>query len=406
MLGIVDPQEIRPEKDRVQAQYQELVEVVALARSKAPAWTRRLQQVGIDDGSTGPEILAALPVLLKSDLPKIQAQDPPFGGLATKPAGEFRRIFMSPGPIFEPQLGETDIGGFGRGMRLAGLGLGDTVLNTFSYHLTPGGHAFDSGVLAVGANVIPAGFGNTEQQVELLRSLPVNGYVGTSSFLSILVGAGEWRFEKACVAGEKMTEDERAALEAHGGTVRQLYGTADLGYLAGECMESAGMHVTEDAIIEILDPVTDEPVADGELGQIVVSTFSRDYPMLKFGTGDLSRVLTRDTCACGRTSMRLAGVLGRMGAGVKIRGMFVYEHDVRSAAESIGLERFQLVVGRREGRDLLELQVPLSSIADRDTATVVDAFRAAIKLTVTVVATDDLEDTAVALIDAREIWDV
>lgn len=402
---ITDLLETRRDEDRAEAQYSELVEIVEWAWDRAPGWKRRMEQVGITRSMAGPDLLSALPVLRKTDLPRIQSEDPPFGGLATKPASEFRRVFMSPGPICEPQLGETDIGGFARGMRLAGLGPGDTVLNTFSYHLTPGGHAFDSGVLAVGANVIPAGYGNTEQQLELLRSFPVNAYVGTSSFLSVLAGAGEWRFDKACVAGEKMTEDERTALQAHGGSVRQLYGTADLGYLAGECNELAGMHVTEDAIVEILDPVTAEPVADGELGEIVVSTFSRDYPMLRFGTGDLTRVLSREACGCGRTSMRLAGVLGRVGAGVKIRGMFVYEHDVKSAAESVGLERYQLVVGRSEGRDLLELRIPATAVADDDVSVIVDAFRDAIKLTVKPVVTDELEISDAALVDARDIWD-
>lgn len=403
---ITDLLETRRDEDRAEAQYSELIEVVEWARDRAPGWERRFQQAGITSGMAGPDILSSLPVLRKSDLPRIQAQDPPFGGLATRPAAEFRRIFMSPGPIYEPQLGETDIGGFARGMRLAGLGPGDTVLNTLSYHLTPGGHAFDSGALAVGANVVPAGYGNTEQQLELLRSFPVNAYVGTPSFLSILAGVGEWRFDKACVAGEKMTEEERAVLEAHGGRVRQLYGTADLGYLAGECIELAGMHVTEAGIVEILDPVTAEPVADGDLGEIVVSTFSRDYPMLRLATGDLTRVLSRDACACGRTSMRLAGVLGRVGAGVKVRGMFVYEHDVRATAEALGLERYQVVVGRSDGRDLLELRIPTNAMGNSDTSRMIDAFRAAIKLTVTPVVTDDLEISDAALVDAREIWDM
>lgn len=401
----LDPLETRGVEDRVEAQFGELVEVVDRAMDRAPGWKRRLEKVGITPGMSGQEVLPLLPVLRKADLPAIQAEEPPFGGLATRPATEFRRIFMSPGPIYEPQLGETDIGGFARGLRLAGLKPGDTVLNTFSYHMTPGGHAFDSGAMAVGANVVPAGFGNTEQQIELLRSFPVNAYIGTPSFLSVLAGVGEWRFETACVAGEKMTEDERSALEAHGGSVRQMYGTADLGYLAGECDGMAGMHVTESCILEVLDPVTGVPVADGDLGEVVVSTFSRDYPMLRFGTGDLTRVLSREICSCGRSSMRLAGVLGRVGPGVKIRGMFVYEHDVRSAAESVGLEDYQVVVGRSGGRDLLELRVPPNVVADEDIPKIVDVFRKAIKLTVALVATDGLDTTGAALVDAREIWE-
>lgn len=399
-----DALEHRDQAERQSEAHRLVAETMKNAWDLAPTWRARFEDAGLDrEDLLGADVLKRLDVLMKTDLPGIQKLDPPFGGLATKPAHEFPRIFMSPGPIYDPQLGESDIGGFARGLRMAGFTSDDIVLNTFSYHLTPAGHAFESGAREIGATVIPAGFGNTEQQVDLVGTFDVTAYVGTPSFLALLVGRAEWQFRRACVSGEKMTEHERTQLESRGGSVSQVYGTADLGYLAGECEARDGLHLTEEAHIEILDHVTGEQVADGKTGQIVVTTFSKEYPMFRFGTGDLTQVISSDPCICGRTSTRIAGVTGRVGSGVKVRGMFVYEHDVSLAAEDCGLESFQLAVQRLNGQDQLLLRVGDDCAVDRDLAVAV-AFRSRIKLSVRLTRGSQIGDDAAVLVDERDIW--
>lgn len=251
--------------------------------------------------------------------------------------------------------------------------------------------------------MIPAGTGNTEQQAMLLKDLPVTGYMGTPSFLATLVERADWRFRTACVAAEKLTEEERAVLESRGGRVSQLYGTADLGYLAGECAARSGMHLTEDKVIEILEPTTGDPVADGELGQVTVTTFSPTYPFLRLATGDLTRVVSREPCECGRTSPRIAGVLGRVGPGVKIRGMFVYEHQVRTALSRYGLAAGRLMIGRTAGQDTLTLQIAEPLTEDQQ-ADLLRTLREEIKLRAEVEIVPEVDAQAPLLVDAREIW--
>lgn len=370
----------------------------------APAWRRRLEQSGLTPSDFGlPDVLTRLTPIAKSDLVSLQAEDPPFGGFFIGDLSASSRIFMSPGPIYDAQLGTTDIGGFARGLRAGGLARGDIVLNTFAYHLTPAGHAFESGALSLGCVVIPAGTGNTEQQAKLLKDLPVTGYMGTPSFLATLVERADWRFKTACVAAEKLTEEERAVLESRGGRVSQLYGTADLGYLAGECAARSGMHLTEDKVVEVLDPATGEPVPDGELGQAVVTTFSPTYPFLRLATGDLTRVVSREPCECGRTSPRIAGVLGRVGPGVKVRGMFVYEHQVRTALSRCGLAAGRLVIGRTAGQDTLKLQIA-EPLTEGQLADLSRTLREEIKLRAEVEIVPEIDAQAPLLVDAREIW--
>lgn len=401
---IDDPDEIRDPEARRGEQQRAVGALLTRLWEAAPAWRRRLEESGLSPSDFGhPDALTRLAPTAKSDLVTLQTEDPPFGGFFIGDLTASSRIFMSPGPIYDAQLGTADIGGFARGLRAGGLTRGDIVLNTFAYHLTPAGHAFESGALSLGCVVIPAGTGNTEQQARLLKDLPVTGYMGTPSFLAMLVERADWNFRTACVAAEKLTDDERAVLESRGGRVSQLYGTADLGYLAGECAARTGMHLTEDKVIEILDPATGEPVPDGELGQATVTTFSPAYPFLRLATGDLTRVVSREPCVCGRTSPRIAGVLGRVGPGVKVRGMFVYEHQVRAALSHHGLSTGRLVVGRTAGQDTLTLQIA-EPLGEAQQADLLRSLRDEIKLRAEIEIVPEIDAEAPLLVDAREIW--
>lgn len=399
-----DPDETRRPEERRKDQQRRVAALLATLWEAAPAWRRRLEgsAVSPDDFGT-PDVLSRLTPIAKSDLAALQVEDPPFGGFFVGDLSASSRIFMSPGPIYDAQLGTTDIGGFARGLRAGGLTRGDVVLNTFAYHLTPAGHAFESGALSLGCVVVPAGTGNTEQQARLLKDLPVTGYMGTPSFLGMLVERADWRFKSACVAAEKLTEDERAVLESRGGHVSQLYGTADLGYLAGECEARAGLHLTEDKVIEILDPATGRPVPEGDIGQVTVTTFSPTYPFLRLTTGDLTRVVSSEVCECGRTSARIAGVLGRVGPGVKVRGMFVYEHNVRAALTRHGLGVGRLVIRRTAGQDTLTLEIA-EPLSEEQQADLLRTLRDEIKLRAEIEVIPEVDAETPQIVDAREIW--
>ncbi|MGK2874193.1 MAG: phenylacetate--CoA ligase family protein [Nocardioides sp.] len=399
-----DPDEARRPEERLEDQQRRVAALLASLWDAAPAWRRRLEASNVSPADFGAsDVLTRVAPVAKSDLAALQVEDPPFGGFFIGDLSASSRIFMSPGPIYDAQLGTTDIGGFARGLRAGGLVRGDIVLNTFAYHLTPAGHAFESGALSLGCVVIPAGTGNTEQQARLLKDLPVNGYMGTPSFLGTLVERAGWRFKTACVAAEKLTEDERAVLESNGGRVSQLYGTADLGYIAGECEARNGMHLTEDKVIEILDPATGQPARDGEIGQVAVTTFSPTYPFLRLTTGDLTRMVSSETCECGRTSARIAGVLGRIGPGVKVRGMFVYEDHVRAALARHGLGEGRLVIRRVAGQDTLTLEI-VEPLSEDQQAGLLRTLREEIKLRAEIQIVAEIDADTSQLLDAREIW--
>lgn len=399
-----DPEETRRPQERREDQQRRVTALLANLWEAAPAWRRRLEGSNVSPADFGaPDVLTRLTPVAKSDLAALQEEDPPFGGFFLGDLRASSRIFMSPGPIYDAQLGTTDIGGFARGLRAGGLTRGDIVLNTFAYHLTPAGHAFESGALSLGCVVVPAGTGNTEQQARLLKDLPVTGYMGTPSFLGTLIERADWRFKTACVAAEKLTDDERAVLESRGGHVSQLYGTADLGYLAGECEARAGMHLTEDKVIEILDPATGQPVPEGEIGEVAVTTFSPTYPFVRLTTGDLTRVVSSEVCECGRTSARIAGVLGRVGPGVKVRGMFVYEHHVRAALSRHGLSVGRLVIRRMAGQDTLTLEI-VDPLSDEQQADMLRTLRDEIKLRAEIEIVPEVDAQTPQLVDAREIW--
>src|SRR5262249_42611884 len=298
----------------------------------APGWAEHLK--GVDSKAvTSRAALAKLPVLRKSDLPALQKAMPPFGGLAVTPPGKLKRLLVSPGPIFEPEGHDIDAWGAARALYAAGFRAGDIVLNTFSYRLTPGGHTMDSGAQALGCAVIPGGVGNTEQQVEAIAHLKPSGYVGTPDFLKILLDAGAKAgkdvssLKRGLVSGAALPPSLRQEFSARGIAVLQTFAAAEIGFMAYESEGGEGMILNESLILEVVRPGTGDPAPDGDVGEVVVTSFNPHYPMVRLATGDLSAVLV-GASPCGRTNTRLKGWMGRADQTTKIKGMFVHPAQV------------------------------------------------------------------------------
>ncbi|MFK7993598.1 MAG: phenylacetate--CoA ligase family protein [Granulosicoccus sp.] len=319
--------------------------------------------------------LESLPVLRKSALMAAQQANPPFGGFVREEALPGTRIFMSPGPVWEPQITGDDPWHGAPALYAAGIRKGDRVHNAFSYHLTPGGFILDEAAKSLGCVVFPAGVGNTEAQVAALRQTQASAYVGTPDYLQTLLDHANESGEplsyvnRALVSGGALFPAMRTRYEEQGISVMQCYATADLGVIAYETATDGqvhpGMVVSEGLILEILVPGTDTPVAAGEVGEIVVTRLHADYPLVRFATGDLSRILAAEPSPCGRTAIRLAGWMGRADQRAKVRGMFVDPLQL-SRLKQLHPEilRWRLVITRAENRDAMELQVTL----DADTA--------------------------------------
>jgi phenylacetate-CoA ligase len=355
-----DQLETRDPKQRERALFNMLPGLIERAKAKAPGWAQHL--AAIDPAAvTSRAALAGLPLLRKSDLSTLQARTPPFGGFATTSAGEMSRIFMSPGPIFDPEAPGEDWWRSARALYAAGFRKGDIVHNTFSYHLTPGGWILDAGARALGCAVIPAGPGNTEQQLEAISHLKPTAFIGVPDFLKILLdkaketGRDASSFKRAMVSGGALYPSLRQEYKSRGIAVFQTYATADLGIIAYESEALDGMIVDEAMIVEIVVPGTGDPVADGDVGEVVVTSFNREYPMIRFATGDLSAVL-KGPSPCGRTNMRIRGWLGRADQATKVKGMFVRpEQVVAVARQHPGLGRVRLVVSRTGEQDKMTL---------------------------------------------------
>jgi phenylacetate-coenzyme A ligase PaaK-like adenylate-forming protein len=354
-----DALETRDPAQRARDEAAALPGIVARAMS-APGWARQL--AGVDPHSvTSRERLAKLPVLRKSDLAALQKQVPPFGGLNVAPANRARRLLMSPGPIFEPEGDGVDWWGAARACFAAGFRIGDIVHNSFAYHLTPGGFILESGAQTLGCAVIPGGVGNTEQQLEAIAHYQPSGYVGTPDFLKILLDTAEKTgkdassFKRALVSGAALPASLRDELGKRGVAVLQCYATAELGVIAYESAAREGMIVNESVIVEIVRPGTGDPVPEGEVGEVVVTSFNPDYPMIRLGTGDLSAILP-GLSPCGRTNARIKGWMGRADQTAKIKGMFVHPKQVAEVAERHPqIARLRLVVGREAEQDAMTL---------------------------------------------------
>lgn len=361
-----DQLETREPKQRERALFNMLPSLIERAKAQAPGWAHHLADVE-PAAVTSRAALATLPVLRKSDLSALQARTPPFGGFATAPAGAMSRIFMSPGPIFDPEAPGEDWWRSARALYAAGFRKGDIVHNTFSYHLTPGGWILDAGARALGCAVIPAGPGNTEQQLEAIAHLKPTAFIGVPDFLKILLdkaketGRDASSFKRAMVSGGALYPSLRQEYKSRGIAVFQTYATADLGIIAYESEALDGMIVDEAMIVEIVVPGTGDPVPDGDVGEVVVTSFNREYPMIRFATGDLSAVL-KGPSPCGRTNMRIRGWLGRADQATKVKGMFVRpEQVVAVARQHPELGRVRLVVSRAGEQDRMTLMAETAS---------------------------------------------
>lgn len=327
-----DELEVRSSSARQAAEAHDLARQIAHAKANAPYYRELLSDVD-PAAITTREALAQLPVTRKSDLKDIQTRHPPFGGLNGREIGKIAHIYQSPGPIYEPDGDHTDHWRFARSLWAAGVRPGMIVHNTFSYHLTPAGMIIESGARAIGCPVIPGGVGNTELQVQAIADLRPTAYCGTPSFLRILLekaresAADTSSLQVAVVGGEALPPSLRKEINDLGVFVLQNYGTADIGLVAYESRAMEGMIVDEGVVLEIVRPGTGEPVADGEVGEVVVTAFNPVYPLIRFATGDLSAVLP-GTSPCGRTNMRIKGWMGRADQTTKVKGMFVHPSQI------------------------------------------------------------------------------
>ena len=359
MSDYFDALETRDPQMREHEQLAQLPELIARAKA-APGWAKQLADVDAA-AVTSLAALAKLPLLRKSDLIALQKANPPFGGFNTTSPRKLRRLMMSPGPIFEPEGGGTDWWGGAPALYAAGFREGDIVHNAFSYHLTPGGFMLEAGAHALGCAVIPAGVGNTEQQLEAIVHFKPSGYVGTPDFLKILLDAAAKSakdvssLKRGLVSGAALPASLRQELSSRGVAVLQCYATADVGVIAYESEAREGMIVNESLIVEIVRPGTGEPVVVGDIGEVVVTSFNPDYPMIRFATGDLSAVLAGRS-PCGRTNTRIKGWLGRADQTAKIKGMFVHPGQIDEVAKRHpGLGRVRLVVTRAGEQDAMTL---------------------------------------------------
>jgi phenylacetate-CoA ligase len=342
---------------------------IALALG-APGWAAQLAGI-VPNAVTSRAELAKLPVLRKSDLSERQKEQPPFGGFNVTAPGRMRRLLMSPGPIFEPEGEGSDFWGAARALFAAGFRAGEVVHNSFSYHLTPGGFIMESGAHALGCAVIPAGTGNTEQQVAAIAHFKPTGYLGTPDFLKVLLdaagpgGKDVSSLRRALVSGAALPMSLRQELAARGVMVRQCYATAELGVIAYESGDAPeGLIVNETLLVEIVRPGTGDPVAAGDVGEVVVTSFNPDYPMIRLATGDLSAVMSGRS-PCGRTSMRLTGWMGRADQATKVKGMFVHPAQVAEIGKRHPeLGRLRLAVARAGEQDTMTLIAECTASAD------------------------------------------
>jgi phenylacetate-CoA ligase len=381
-----DKLETRPAKARERALMIELPKLVAHARRRAPGFARILESVDPRKINSR-KALASLPVTRKSDLGTLQKERPPLGGLNATPVEKLAKIFISPGPIYDPEGRGKDWWRTSRGLFAGGFRAGDRVLNTFAYHFTPAGSMLEAGANALRCTVIPAGTGHTEMQVAAIHGLGINAYVGTPSFLKLIVEkADELKMDisslrKAHVGAEYLPPLLRHNLRERGISVSQTYASADLGLIAYESVMpdgtvNEGMILDERLILEIVRPGTGDPVPPGEVGEVVITSFNKDYPLIRFATGDLSAALP-GTSPCGRTNVRIKGWMGRADQSTKVRAMFVTPRQIadilRHHAE---ISRARLVVEGEAGNDRMTLKCEVkerpTGLAEAIVATVRD----------------------------------
>ncbi len=398
--------------------FMRLPKQIAHAKASAPAFAALLANVDATTVSTR-AALAGLPVLRKSELLEQQQTNRPFGGYAAvgwgAAAHRASKVFVSPGPIYEAE-GHSPLGyaRTARALYAAGFRAGDLVHNTFSYHMTPGGWIMDAGATALGCTVFPAGVGQTEQQIAAMLDLQPNAYTGTPSFLRILLekadelGTPITSLKKASVSGEYFPPQLREMFKARGIIATQSYATADVGLIAYEAPDAdgnvQGMVLDEDIILEIVRPGTGEVLPDGEVGEIVITTFNPDYPLIRFGTGDLSAVLA-GPCPSGRTNTRIKGWMGRADQTAKVKGMFVHPSQIAGIAKRFPeLGRVRLVITNPDHKDAMSLHAEIASPNDALKSKIAAALRDVTKLGADVifVAMGALANDGKVIDDARK----
>lgn len=409
--GHYDTLETRDPVTRERDQFVQLRRQLAHAIAESPALAERL--AGIDpEAIDSRAALARLPVLRKGDLAALQKARPPFGGLDARTAGGVRRIFASPGPIYEPEGPGPDHWRFARPLFAAGFRPGELVHNCFAYHFTPAGSMLETGAHALGCAVFPGGTGQTEQQVAVIASLRPAGYVGTPSFLRIILeradelGVALPSLTKALVSAEPFPPSLRDALAVRGIDGYQAYATADVGVIAYETAAREGLVVDEGVLVEIVRPGTGDPVAPGEVGEVVVTPLANAvYPLIRFGTGDLSAELPGPS-PCGRTNLRIRGWLGRADQATKVKGMFVHPGQVAAiVGRHPEVRRARLVVDNPGGGDRMILHVEASGMAPALAEAIVESIREVTKLRgeVTFRTGDELPNDGKLIDDLRKL---
>jgi phenylacetate-CoA ligase len=365
------PDEVREEK------LQKVLRLIDAAYAQSGEFKTRMDEARIKPADIGSfEDFSRIPALRKKDLIRLQSEPGRLGGLLACDFGKLRRIYQSPGPIFDPEGRSRDYWGWAEAFHAAGFRRGDLVQMTFSYHLTPAGLMLEEPLMELGCAVIPAGPGNTDVQIDLMTRLPVTGFVGMTSYLDVIAtkaaDAGyklkeDFKLEVAFVAAERLPESLRQKVQdAFGMIIRQGYGTADVGCIAYECLELSGMHASSRGLVEICEPGSGVPLPAGEMGEVVFTPFTDAYPLIRFATGDLS-IMDESPCACGRTSSRLKGILGRVDDTAKVKGQFIYPSQ---AAEVVCMfpcvKGWQLVVDNPGGKDSLEIRTCCEGNLDVD----------------------------------------
>ncbi len=380
-----DSLETRDPERRERELFAHLPGHIAHAKANAPYFAKVLADVDPSE-ITDRAALAALPVTRKSELIALQKETPPFGGLSGVPPGRIAHIYQSPGPIYEPDGESSDYWRIARAFWAAGVRRGDIIHNSYSYHLTPAGMMMESAARAIGCPVIPGGTGNTELQLAAIAHARASVYAGTPSFLKILIdrgaesGADISSLTKAAVGGEALPASLRGDIEDRGVTVLQSYVTADLGLIAYETPALEGMIVDEGVILEIVRPGGGATVPEGEVGEVVVTSLSPVYPLVRFATGDLSAVLPGPS-PCGRTNLRIKGWMGRADQTTKVKGMFVHPQQLdRVLARHPEIVKARLVVDRAGGQDVMTLQCEVAAPAEGLEAAIAEALQSACKV--------------------------
>lgn len=388
MSEFYDNLETRDPEEREKSLRQALRAQIAHAKSNTTAYAEILREVDADKVETANDF-SKLPITRKSELIELQANRPPFGGY-TATNSEPTHVFASPGPIYEPGYATSDFWRLARALYAGGFRRGDLVHNSFSYHLTPAGMMLESGAHALGCTVIPAGVGQTELQLQTIVDLGPQAYVGTPSFLKILLDTADQlkldigSIAKALVSGEALPQPLRDGFTDRGIRVQQCYATADLGLIAYESIAAEGLIIDEGVYLEIVRPGSGDLVKDGEVGEVVVTSLGPDYPLIRFATGDLSAIMP-GTSPCGRSNRRIRGWLGRADQTAKVRGMFIHPEQVDKVIKRHPeIIRARLLVDWVDQADEITLRCETDSREESLVTAIVESIRHICKLRGTV----------------------